>query len=75
MTNVQIQCCHCKGDGQLPDYRVFQGQYAPWTLPTDPYRMVNCPTCNGFGVVIATELRAVTNWEQIRRPVAERLPE
>ena len=66
MTNVQVQCCHCKGDGEVPSYRVLHGQFVNYLLPTDPYSMVSCPTCNGFGVVIATELKAITAWEQVK---------
>lgn len=72
MTNVQIQCCHCKGEGQVPNYRVVNGQWAPWTMPTDPFYLTTCPTCNGFGVVIATELKAVTSWEQIQSKTEDR---
>lgn len=66
MTNVQVQCCHCKGLGEVEHYRVVNGQFVIWTVPTDPFHMVTCPTCNGFGVVIATELKAVTQWEQVK---------
>ncbi len=68
MTNVQVQCCHCKGEGSVEHYKVVNSEWASWAMPVDPFHMVPCPTCNGFGVVIATELKAVTSWEQIRRP-------
>ena len=59
MTNVQVQCCHCKGSGQM---EVSAGDRTDWTA----YRLVTCTTCNGFGVVIATELKAVTAWQQVK---------
>lgn len=66
MTNVEVQCCHCKGRGFLEHYRVIDGVVIDYYHPTNPYHMVLCPTCNGFGVVIATELKAVTAWESVR---------
>lgn len=66
MTNVQVQCCHCMGRGSIEDYKVVNGQVIGYYWAKDPFRMTKCPTCNGFGVVIATELKAVTQWEQVK---------
>jgi hypothetical protein len=66
MTNVKIPCIHCRGNGVVESYRVHHGKWAPFFIPTDPFTMTNCPTCNGFGVLIATELKAVTSYEQVQ---------
>lgn len=66
MTNVQVQCCHCLGSGLVEHYKVANGIVDRWAIPTDPYTMVYCPTCNGFGVLIATELKSVVSWEQVK---------
>lgn len=65
--DVQIQCCHCRGWGELKHYQVRDGVVDLRAMPTDPFGMVPCPTCDGWGVVIATELRAVTQWEKVKK--------
>lgn len=65
MTNVQVQCCHCKGRGWMEDYRVVNGVVVDHPWPTDPFSPVTCPTCLGFGVVVATELKAVVSWVRV----------
>lgn len=64
MQNVEVQCCHCKGHGKVEHWRLIGGKFMAMALPTDPFHYVECPTCNGFGVVIATELKAVTQWHR-----------
>jgi hypothetical protein len=58
MKNIKVPCLVCKGDGTTEE-RVND--------PTDPssYRLVPCRTCNGFGVLIATELKRVEKWRPI----------
>lgn len=65
MTNVPIACIHCRGNGVVEDYKVRHGQWIDFFVPTDPFKMVNCPTCNGHGVLIATELKAITAYKQV----------
>lgn len=64
--SVSVQCCHCKGSGELKSYQIQDGVVDLHASPTGPFKQVLCPTCDGFGVVVATELRAVTQWEKAK---------
>ncbi len=54
--NVQVQCFTCRGKKIC---------LVPHPHPQDPgeCKVVPCGTCNGFGVLIATELKRVEKWE------------
>lgn len=64
--NVQVQCSTCLGEGRIPHYRVVPTPEGPMVSSIyrveDPFHMVSCPTCRSHGFVIATELKAVTQW-------------
>ena len=56
MENIKVPCFTCRG------LRVV---YVSTPHPKDPGECtaVHCGTCNGFGVLIATELKRVEKWE------------
>jgi hypothetical protein len=61
---IQIPCPACDGKGVL---RV----YAPPPLNEWLREFSECGTCNGFKVLIATELKAVTKVEPLSRDPRE----
>lgn len=54
--NIQVQCLTCKGGGNV---------LVSTPHPQDPgqCRVDPCQTCNGFGILIATELKRIEKWE------------
>jgi hypothetical protein len=58
--NAQVTCFDCRGHGS---------KFVPSPVPGDPgqCKVVPCLTCNGFGVLIATELKRVEKWEPKKR--------
>lgn len=61
MNGVRVRCPRCGGNGTHPHY--VDGSLMPRVV--DPYFIVKCEMCNGFGALVATELKTITDTRKL----------
>lgn len=74
--NIKVPCIRCKGEGKYE--RTFMDGHYPCYIyhavkgcPIYEHFRDPCDVCNGYGVLIATELKKVTAAEALPRRTSE----